>query len=95
MESIHSAYYLRLTALDEPGVLANITQILGDGNISIEAFIQKQPATQTGPGQTDTANIILLTKVVNEGEMNAAIAKIEALSVVTGKITRIRVESLS
>ena len=95
MESINSAYYLRLTALDEPGVLANITQILGDGNISIEAFIQKQPATQTGPGQTDTATIILLTKVVNEGEMNAAITKIEALSVVTGQVTRIRVESLS
>lgn len=90
MESIQTANYLRLTALDEPGVLANITQILGDGNISIEAFIQKQT-----DADANTATIILLTKVVNEGEMNQAIAKIESLSVVTGNITRIRVESLS
>ena len=95
VESIHTAYYLRLTALDQPGVLANITQILGDGNISIEAFIQRQAGKQSDSDVTDTATIILLTKVVNEGEMNQAIAKIEALSVVTGEVTRIRVESLS
>jgi len=95
MASINSAYYLRLTALDQSGVLATITQILGDENISIEAFIQKQPAHQTSASLPDTATIILLTKIVNEGEMNSAIAKIEALSVVTGEIVRIRVESLS
>ena len=92
IESIQTAYYLRLTALDQPGVLANITQILGDGNISIEAFIQKQPTSQA---ESNTATIILLTKVVNEGEMNQAIQNIEALEVVTGEVTRIRVESLS
>ena len=95
ISSIETAYYLRLTALDQPGVLANITQILGDGNISIEAFIQKQSLSTADSGSKDTATIILLTKVVNEGEMNAALAKIEALDVVTGKVTRIRVESLS
>ena len=93
--SIETAYYLRLTALDQPGVLANITQILGDGNISIEAFIQKESGSSADSGAEDTATIILLTKVVNEGEMNSALEKIEALDVVTGKVTRIRVESLS
>lgn len=94
MESIQTAFYLRLEALDQPGVLATITQILGDGNISIEAFTQKQ-SSHVSNGSANTAIIILLTKVVNEGEMNQAIAKIEALDVVTGDITRIRVEGLS
>jgi homoserine dehydrogenase len=93
--SIETAYYLRLTALDQPGVLANITQILGDGDISIEAFIQKESGSPTDSVSKDTATIILLTKVVNEGKINSALEKIEALDVVTGKITRIRVESLS
>ena len=90
MDDVESAFYLRLSALDEVGVLANITQILGDGNISIEAFIQKE--TKISDGKAD---IILLTKLVNEGDMNKAISKIEALSVVSGNVTRIRVESLS
>ena len=95
IESIQTAYYLRLTALDQPGVLANITQILGDGNISIEAFIQKQPSTASMGEDNNTATILLLTKPVNEGRMNQAIEMIESLDVVTGNITRIRVESLS
>ena len=89
---IDTAYYLRLTAQDQPGVLANITQILGDGNISIEAFIQKESSAAES---SDSATIILLTKIVNEGEMNLSLDKIEALDVVKGKVTRIRVESLS
>lgn len=90
MDDVESAYYLRLSALDQAGVLANITQILGDSNISIEAFIQKQASSIDGK-----ADIILLTKRVNEGDMNQAIAKIEALDVISGNVTRIRVESLS
>jgi homoserine dehydrogenase len=93
--AIETAYYLRLTTLDKPGALANITQILGDGNISIEAFIQKESGAPAGSELGDNATIILLTKIVNEGEMNLALDKIEALEVVTGKVTRIRVESLS
>ena len=89
MDQVETAFYLRLSALDEAGVLAEITRILGDGNISIEAFIQKEPKDD------GKADIILLTKVVNEGAMNAAIEQIESLSVVSGKIARIRVESLS
>ena len=89
MDAVDTAFYLRLSALDEAGVLADITRILGDDNISIEAFIQKETGKTNGK-----ADIILLTKVVNEGDMNQAIAKIEALEVVTGKVTRIRVENL-
>ena len=90
MDDVESAFYLRLSALDEAGVLANITQILGDSSISIEAFIQKE--TKISDGKAD---IILLTKLVNEGDMNQAISKIEALDVVSGAVTRIRVENLS
>ena len=89
MDQVETAFYLRLSALDEAGVIAEITRILGDGNISIEAFIQKEPKDD------GKADIILLTKIVNEGAMNEAIKKIEALSVVSGKVARIRVESLS
>ncbi|PWQ95913.1 homoserine dehydrogenase [Leucothrix arctica] len=89
MDQVETAFYLRLSALDEAGVIAEITRILGDGNISIEAFIQKEPKDD------GKADIILLTKVVNEGAMNDAIKKIEALNVVSGKVSRIRVESLS
>lgn len=90
MDDVESAFYLRLKALDEAGVLANITCILGDRNISIEAFIQKRTTESDGK-----ADIILLTKLVNEGDMNEAIREIEALSVVSGSVTRIRVENLS
>ena len=90
MEDVETAFYLRLSAKDEAGVLAEVTSILGEQHISIEAIHQKQPE-QKG----DNANIILLTHRVNEGNMNAAIAQIEALPVIDGHIMRIRVESLS
>ncbi|HWS03833.1 MAG TPA: homoserine dehydrogenase [Gammaproteobacteria bacterium] len=90
MEDIETAYYLRLLALDRPGVLADITRILGDLGISIEAIIQKEAA----PEETRVP-IILLTHVVREGQMNQAIANIEALDSVDGKVTRIRLEHLS
>ena len=90
MEDIETAYYLRLLALDRPGVLADITRILGDLGISIEAIIQKEAA----PEETRVP-IILLTHVVREGQMNQAIANIEALDSVDGRVTRIRLEYLS
>ena len=90
MEEVHTAYYLRVCALDQPGVLAAITKILGDGNISIEAFIQKEPASDA-----NTTDIILLTQRVREGDMNSAIQQIEALDVTCSAVTRIRVEALS
>ncbi|MDD5274778.1 MAG: homoserine dehydrogenase [Methylovulum sp.] len=88
-ERFKTAYYLRLNAEDKPGVLADVTRILAVHNISIEAIIQKEPS------QGETAiPIIMLTQVTLEQKMNAAIAEIEALPTVTGKISRIRLETL-
>ena len=87
---IETAYYLRLCAVDRPGVLAEVTRILGALGISIEAVIQKEPLED----QQQVA-IILLTRRVQEKHMNAAIAQIEALGSIEGKVTRIRLEHLS
>ena len=75
--------------MDEPGVLAEITTILGNSHISVEAFIQKQP--KEGEKKVD---IILLTQRVNEGDMNKALAQIEALTVTCSHVVKIRVETL-
>ncbi|MDQ4147423.1 MAG: homoserine dehydrogenase, partial [Pseudomonadota bacterium] len=89
MEAVETACYLRLRAKDRPGVLADITRILGDLNISIEAVIQKEP----NEGDTDVP-IILLTHKVVEQNMNQAIAQIQALTAVTTEVIRIRLETL-
>jgi len=88
-ERFKTSYYLRLNAEDKPGVLADVTRILADHHISIEAIIQKEPV-----GDETAIPIILLTQITLEKEMNAAIAKIEALQTVTGKVNRIRLETL-
>jgi len=88
-EQIRTAYYLRLTAEDKPGVLADVTRILAAHNISIEALIQKEP-----PQGETSVPIIMLTQLTLEKEMNAAIAAIEALATVSGKVARIRLETL-
>jgi homoserine dehydrogenase len=87
---ILSAYYLRLRVADEPGVLADITRILADESISIDAVLQREPAE--GEQQTD---IILLTHVTVEKQCDAAIARIEALPTVLSRVTRIRLEDLN
>lgn len=86
---IETAYYLRMSVDDKPGVLADVTQILGDLNVSIEAVIQKEPKRQGSQ-----AEIILLTDRVQESKMNAAIEKIEALVAVPSSVTKIRLETL-
>ena len=92
MDDVVGAYYLRITAVDKPGVLADITQILGDREISIEAIIQKEPRG------ADAANkrvpVIILTREVREATMNDAIAHIEKLKAIAEKVTRIRVYRL-
>ncbi|MGY1488355.1 homoserine dehydrogenase [Methylobacillus pratensis] len=87
---VSSAYYLRLRAVDKPGVLADVTRILGDRQISIDAMIQKEP--QEGEDQAD---IIILTHVTVEKNMDDAIAAIEALPAISGSVTRLRMEELS
>lgn len=89
MGEVETSYYLRLRVVDKPGVLADITRILADLGISIDAMVQKEP--HEGEEQTD---IIMLTHRTIEKNVNAAIAKIEALPVVAGKVTRIRLEEL-
>ena len=84
-----TSYYLRLTAEDKPGVLADVTRILAEHHISIEAIIQKE-----APVDETAIPIILLTQITLEKEMNAAIAEIEALKTVSGKVNRIRLETL-
>jgi homoserine dehydrogenase len=89
MAAVETAYYLRLRALDRPGVLADVTRILGDLGISIEAIIQKEPAEGAGD-----VPIILLTHRVVEQNMNAAIQQIESLPAISAQVMRIRLESL-
>ena len=84
-----TAYYLRLNAEDKPGTLADVTRILADHHISIEGIIQREPLDDA-----PAVPIILLTEITMEHEMNAAISKIEALKTVTGKVNRIRLETL-
>jgi len=89
MEEVETSYYLRLRVLDRPGVLADITRILADLSISIDAMVQKEPSE--GEEQVD---IIMLTHLTQEKNINAAIKRIESLPVVSGKVTRIRLEQL-
>lgn len=89
IEDITTSYYLRLAVTDQPGVLADITRILADASISIVSMIQKprEDATQ--------ADIIFLTHEALERNVNAAIARIEALPTVVSAVTRLRIENLA
>ncbi|HID46884.1 MAG TPA: homoserine dehydrogenase [Chromatiaceae bacterium] len=88
MDKVETAFYLRLTVEDKAGVLARVTGILGDSDISIEAVKQKEPKE----GETEVP-LVLLTHRVLEGDMNRALAAIEAMDTVKS-ISRIRVEYL-
>lgn len=90
MDQVETAYYLRIDALDQPGVMACIAGILGEEGISIEAIQQKEPEE----GDTHVP-LIMLSHRVLEGRMNQAIARIEALDSVKGEVVRIRMESLA
>ena len=90
MGEVQTSYYLRMRVLDRPGVLADITRILADREISIDAMIQKEP-----PEGQDRTDIILLTHVTMEKNAVAAIAAIEALPTVSGSVVRIRLEELN
>lgn len=85
IEETESAYYLRMSALEKPGVLAKVTSILGAEGINIEAIIQKETSEEDVP-------VIILTQSVLEQKVNAAMTKIAALDEIQGEVTRIRVE---
>jgi homoserine dehydrogenase len=90
MEEVTTAYYLRMHAADRPGVLADITRILADLTISIEALLQKEPKENESE-----VPIIIITHRVLEKNMNLAIKRIQQLDAIAGDITRIRLEQLS
>jgi len=89
-DEFETAYYLRMNAVDEPGVLADVTRLLGEQGISIKAILQKGSASDD-----NLVPIVLLTQSVKEARMNAALEGISQLPSVTGTIARIRVESLN
>jgi homoserine dehydrogenase len=84
-----TGYYLRVHAYDSPGVLADITRILSDAGINIDAILQK-PAHKVGQ-----VPVIILTLPVVESQMNLAIEKIEKLETITDKVVRIRLDELA
>jgi homoserine dehydrogenase len=86
---VETSYYLRMRVKDRPGVLADVTRILADSRISIDAMVQKEP----GEGES-RVDIVMLTHRAIEKNVNAAMAKIEKLPTVLGKVTRIRLEEL-
>jgi len=90
IEQVITSFYLRLQVADEAGVLANITRILAESDISIDAVLQRESAE--GERQTD---LIILTHDTLEGRMNAALSKMQALPTVLAPIVRIRKEELS
>ncbi len=89
MEAVVCGHYLRLSALDKPGVLTQVTQILSARGISVEALVQKEPEE----GAT-TATIILLTSLASEQLMRDVVQAIEALDSIEGAVVRLRVENL-
>lgn len=90
MESVQSAYYLRLVVSDKPGVMSDITQVLSAAGISIEAIIQKEPAR----GETQVS-IVLITNVVAESQLNQAMKNIESKPFVMAKPVRLHVDNLA
>lgn len=90
MDEVETSYYLRMQVVDKPGVMAEITRIVAEQKISISALLQKEASDES-----DQVGIILLTHATVEKNINAAITRIEALPVVTGKVFRLRIEELN
>ncbi len=90
MEEISTAYYLRMQAVDRPGVLADVTRILGELGISIEAILQREPVEGA-----KFVPVIILTQAVKEKNMNQAIKQLEALEHINGTVMRIRMDPLA
>ncbi|NUZ06236.1 homoserine dehydrogenase [Piscinibacter koreensis] len=92
IEAVITSFYLRLQVEDRTGVLARITRILADNDISIDALLQR-PAESDAPGASRT-DVIILTHDTVEGRMTRAIAEMQALPTVLAPIVRIRKEEL-
>jgi homoserine dehydrogenase len=86
MEDIHTNYYLRLSALDKPGVLSRISGILGSHNISIKSMIQKDRKKEKA------VPLVMMTHEAREKDMIRALREINRLSIISGKPMYLRVE---
>ncbi len=93
IEEVETAYYLRIAASDQTGVMANITTILADNGISIDSMLQKEHKCSINPAD-DKATIIIVTHTTIEKNMNEALSKINALEAVSDDVVRIRLEHL-
>ena len=89
IEEIETSFYMRFAALDKPGVLSDITKIMADSGISIEAIVQKEQ-----PAGEDYVNVIIVTDVTQEKLLSTAVERIENLETVRDTIKFIRVEHL-
>ena len=89
IEAVRTCYYLRMRVLDRPGVLADVARILARSRISIDAMVQKEP----GEGES-RVDIVMLTHLALEKDVDRALARIERLATVVGKVTRLRLEAL-
>ena len=94
MSDVVTSYYLRLDVVDEAGVLANVTRILANAGISIDAVLQREADEVGGEGATQT-DLVILTHDTREGTMNDALAAMQALPTVLSPIVRIRKEELA
>ena len=89
IEEIETSFYMRFSALDKPGVLSEITTIMGDSGISIEAIVQKEQ-----PVGEYYVNVIIITNITQEKQLSTAVERIESLETVRDSIKFIRVEHL-
>ncbi len=94
MSDVTTSYYLRLRVADQAGVLAQVTGIVANAGVSIDAVLQREADDVLGEGATAT-DLIILTHDTTEGVMNAALAKMQALPSVLTPIVRIRKEELA
>jgi homoserine dehydrogenase len=94
IEEVVTAFYLRLRVADQTGVLAKITGILAEQQVSIDAVIQREADEVSGAGGNQT-DLIILTHDTKEGRMNQALAQVQALSTVLAPIVRLRKEELA
>lgn len=87
---VHTAYYVRFSALDEPGVMRSISDALAIHGVSIESMLQNAPEKQS-----NQVTIALVTNVMPEAVLQSAVESLQALDVVSGEVTFIRTESLA
>ena len=94
IEDVVTSFYLRLRVADQAGVLAKITGILAEQNISIDAVIQREADEVSGEGGNQT-DLIILTHDTAEGRMNKVLSQIQALPSVLAPVVRLRKEELA